>query len=198
MKKLLVVGVIVLFLGLAIAPSINANVSNDKENKRTQEVLNDMENYDCVIYGKLGGFSCLIPRWVRYSPVSENSYIAIATRTLYGDSPIPRKFIKFGFDSEFIFGYVYKIDHVLESDIPASGTITTIGSEGALHWSGNFYGNIDLRHLSFAWQPYQIWKDYYFFSAIAGFSGIRIFLKGTCYLFGYADEVKVSSSTPPY
>ena len=31
MKKLLVVGVIVLFLGLAIAPSINANVSKDDE-----------------------------------------------------------------------------------------------------------------------------------------------------------------------
>ena len=50
MKKLLAVGVIVLFLGLAIAPSINANVFRENDNViENLEQDGGKENYNCTI-----------------------------------------------------------------------------------------------------------------------------------------------------
>jgi len=53
MKKLLVVGVIVLFLGLAIAPSINANIGELSEDSTLEDIPviieEDEEDCDCGI-----------------------------------------------------------------------------------------------------------------------------------------------------
>jgi hypothetical protein len=198
MKKLLTVGVIVLFLGLVIAPSINANVSKDKETKRTQEVSNDMENKQCIVFGRVRGFSCLIPLRV----LSFRSYDEIASYIYrnYFFSPIKR-IIKIGWGSNFIFGGTMYIYYDPWYNEPVEGNIYTIGSEGFLTWYGKFYGNIRFyKHFS-TWNPAgldPVPKDYYFFNGITGFRGIRIFLFGTCYFFGYAREVKLSYSIPPH
>ena len=54
-KKSLAVGVIVLFLGLAFAPSINANINNDEIDEKVESKTKDITPYLCdlFLFGKV-------------------------------------------------------------------------------------------------------------------------------------------------
>jgi len=172
MKKLLVVGVIVLFLGLAIAPSINANVFRENDNViENLEQDGEKENYNCTI------IAIAKPTYMRYPddsfPLLTEIGDWILENMVQGFPPlILMAIVYLGFaiiyESFDMFVYPFtrwpvtltfgeRIDEpsqpllnketeYLSNAIfpwrPARGFVWTNGTNGVVTWAGMFWGDL--------------------------------------------------------
>ena len=154
MKNGITIVIIALFLGVAVAPCINANVNYNKN------VLNsDNENFNCLIVGKTSWTTFYKPEWDLFNIVLINCLPVLA---------IINGSISFGEDM-----WNWNGGSGEGYNESASGWVWTKGSNDIKTWRGDsLWGNIGIDYFEYLIGEYNY--EWTYFKGAIGFTGIRI------------------------
>jgi hypothetical protein len=179
MKKSLVIGLIVLFVCIAFAPCINANVNFNRN------ILNNgNENFNCFIVGRATYTGFIIPGGVIFRNVHVLKF--------------PKPLIRFE-NRSISFGYKFICDYQdIFGPYPSSGWIWTKGSNGVKTWRGDsLWGNLGKKDVTYT-HPFGpiVFDDFSFYIGIKGFTGFRIGMLSSCLFIGTASHINIVTDFP--
>jgi hypothetical protein len=175
MKKSLVIGLIVLFVCIAFAPCINANVNFNKN-----ILNNDNENLNCFIIARASNTGMIIsgPRQTDlvlrpYAPISTYQNITLS------------------------YSYKRAAPGDPWEDYPSIGWVWTKGSNGVKSWSGDsLWGNLGNERFKIWLVGVYLFDYCLVYKGATGFTGIRIGGLFSCIYIGTASHVNIVTEFP--